>query len=125
MDESLLISTSINLVQQVKLFHWSTTSFAKHKALDELHDRLGTKIDMLVESFIGRNRKSGAQPKPFTIQLSMHSDASKIEKFLDGQRDVLQKMAAKLFGDKQPELMNIMHEIIADIDRAIYLCRLT
>lgn len=120
MEEAPLISYVFGLLQQVKLYHWATPKFATHKALDDLHSVLSEKTDLLVESYIGRFKK---QPfRVFQVDVSANSDVSKLERFLEGERD---KMASieKAFA-KAPELQNIMQEMMAEIDKTLYLIRL-
>lgn len=57
MDEASVIRHVFFTLSQVKLYHWSTMSFAKHKALDDLHGSLSDKFDHLVECYIGRFKK--------------------------------------------------------------------
>lgn len=120
MDEQQLITLVFSMLHQIKLFHWATSSYAKHKALDDLHATLSDKTDLLVESYIGRYKK---QPlKTFTVQVAVHSDVSKLEKYLEGERDKLAALE-KSFG-KSHELQNIVDEMMAEIDKTLYLCRL-
>ena len=96
-------------------------SFAKHKALDELHEALASKVDMFVEAYIGRFKK---QPlKSFVIESKVSTDASKLNKFLEAERKKIEDML-DIFA-KQPELQNILEEMIAEINKTIYLCNLT
>lgn len=122
MDEAQLIGSVFSLLHQIKLFHWATTSYPKHKALDDLHSVLSDKTDLLVESYIGRFKK---QPlKHFTVNTSSHSDTSKIEKYIEGERDKLGAMCDKVFS-KAPELQNIVQEIMAEMDKTLYLLKLS
>lgn len=110
------------MTTQIKLFHWATTEFSKHKALDELHSVLQTRVDDLIEAYIGLNRKSAGLPK-FTIKCSATSDAKKIMTYLEKTRDDIRAM----LGDSaalESELKNIIEDILAAYDRAIYLSRL-
>lgn len=91
-----------------------------HKALDELHSSLSEKVDLFVEAFIG---KMDLQPlKKFTVTTKASSDASKSMKYLDEEHQKLSKLNEKL--EKQPELSNIVEEMMADISKAQYLMRL-
>lgn len=122
MDESQLIGLVFGMLHQIKLFHWATTSFSKHKALDDLHATLSDKTDLLVESYIGRFKK---QPlKPFTVNVSAHSDTSKMEKYIESERDKLGALCDKVFS-KAPELQNIIQEIMAEMDKTLYLLKLS
>ena len=120
MDENELISYVMNLLGQIKLYHWATTSYAKHKALDELHSALSDKTDLLVESYIGKFKK---QPlKTFTVHTMATSDTKGIEPFLEAERNTMEKLCKKFA--KFPEFENILQEMMVEVDKTLYLCRL-
>lgn len=108
------------MTTQVKLFHWATTEYAKHKALDDLHSTLQTRVDDLIEAYIGLNRKTAGLPK-FTLTCKATSDHKKIMDYLEKTRDDIRAM---LETDIESELKNIIEDILAAYDRAIYLSRL-
>lgn len=121
MDIADLITHFTSLLGQVKLFHWATKSYVHHKALDELHDALSSKVDLFVEAYSG---KMDVQPfKKFTVTTKSHSDASKVVKYLESERQKIEHLHAQF--NKQPELANILEEMMAEISKAIYLMRLT
>jgi hypothetical protein len=120
-DEQKITQYFLSLIGQIKLLHWATTSYAKHKALDDLHGTLSDKVDLFVEAFIGRFKK---QPlKHFTIEMKATSDTTKLEKYLESERDKIQGLLNAF--EKQPELQNILEEIIAEFDKTLYLCNLS
>jgi DNA-binding ferritin-like protein len=47
------INRLFELQLTIKTFHWMTSSFAKHKATDELYGELNNKIDTFVETYMG------------------------------------------------------------------------
>ena len=38
--EAKLLETFFEMTNTIKLYHWKTTSYAEHKATDELHERI-------------------------------------------------------------------------------------
>ena len=42
------------MLLMVKLFHWKTTSYATHKATDELYAKLNLDIDSFIEVLLGK-----------------------------------------------------------------------
>jgi len=44
-------ATFLEMLLMVKLFHWKTTSYATHKATDELYLKLNANIDSFIKSF--------------------------------------------------------------------------
>lgn len=113
----------LGLITQVKLFHWATMSYAKHKALDDLHGTLSDKVDDFVECYLGRYKK---QPlKSFSVQPKAITDTSGLEKFLDVTNDHLAAMHKAFDKEKARELCNILEEMMAAIDKTMYLCKLS
>ena len=51
--ESAIVSTFLNTLNMIKLFHWKTMQYSAHKATDELYQDLGSKIDTFVEQLMG------------------------------------------------------------------------
>jgi DNA-binding ferritin-like protein len=120
MDEVAIIQYMLGLLSQIKLYHWSTMKYGVHKALDKLYDEMGTHIDTFVESFIGRYKK---QPlKKFTIRTAANTEVENLITWLESERDTLDKMQKPFV--KAAELQNILQEMVADFDTAIYLCKL-
>lgn len=123
MAEVEVIQYFLGLLTQVKLFHWSTMSYAKHIALDKLHGSLSDKVDSFVESYIGRFKK---QPlKSFTIQAKAVSDTSGLDKFLEGAHSQISSMHKTFEKEKVPELSNILEEMLSELDTTMYLCKLS
>jgi hypothetical protein len=121
MDEVAVIQYMLGLLSQIKLYHWSTMKYNVHKALNKLHENVGEHIDVFVESYIARYKK---QPlKKWTINTSANTEVDKVVLWLEDHRDKLDKML-KVF-IKASELQNILQDMIADFDTAIYLCKLS
>ena len=123
MNEQEVIQYFLALTAQVKVFHWATMSYSKHKALDELHGSLSDKMDHFVECYIGKYKK---QPlKNFMVQSKATSDTSGLDKFLDATHDQLMAMHKAFDKEKARELCNILEEMMAEIDKTVYLCKLS
>lgn len=116
-----ILETFFTALHQIKLYHWATMDYATHKALDDLHGSLSSKIDTFVESYIGRFRK---QPLPasLTVSVKVQADVQKIEKSLETFRDAIKTLAKSLA--KETQLLNILDEMMGDIDQTQYLLRL-
>lgn len=116
-----IMSSLLRMLNILKLMHWSTMSYSLHKALDELHERLSGHVDKLVESFIGMH---GLQPLgSIRMQLAIHSDAKHALEFLQETEDMLRSLRESSAFPSQ--LQNIVDEMLADINQAVYLARLT
>lgn len=121
-EEHNIIQHFMALLGQVKLFHWATMSYAKHKALDELYAALGDKVDLFVEAYIGRSAKR--QPlKKFVVETKATTDTKHIESFLEAESTKLLNFSSSKLEDS-PDLSNIVEEMVAEINKAIYICRM-
>lgn len=120
MEIEHILTHFMSLIGQVKLFHWTTKSYIHHKALDELHASLSDHVDLFVEACSG---KMNVQPfKKFHIATKSSSDASRAVKYLEEERAKLRKLHDRLAGE--PELANILEEMMAYINKTVYLMRL-
>lgn len=121
MEEHHFLQFFMSCLSQIKLYHWSTMSYAKHKALDDLHESLSDKVDLLVEAYLGKFKK---QPlKKFTIETKANTNTEHIEKYLEIIHSDITGMNGKF--NKCIEIQNILQDILAEIDKTLYLCRLS
>ena len=117
--EQKIITLSFSLLNQVKLFHWATKSYAAHKALGDLHDVLSDLTDNLVECYIG---SAGRQPLSlFEVTTSSHTDLKQVVPFIKDYTSIIRKMRGEI---KASELQNIVDEIISSLDKTLYLLNL-
>jgi dTDP-D-glucose 4,6-dehydratase len=49
-----IVTTFLQMLNTVKLYHWKTFSYAQHKATDELYTNLNANIDAFVEIMLGK-----------------------------------------------------------------------
>lgn len=103
----------------LKQYHWMTTSFARHKASDQLLEKLDDNIDKFVEVFMGRY-----SVKPMISSIKMDqmflSDDGNVKLLLQS-RQYLESLSNYL---KDSELLNIRDEIVADLNQTLYLYNL-
>lgn len=118
MEEHKLIEYFLGLLNQIKVFHWATMEYGKHKALDELHSNMSSLVDKLVEVFIGRYKKQPIQN--FKISMTAHSDMTKLNKFLEVERESIRKLHIHFKGVN--EIQNIIDEMLVSMNQSIYLC---
>jgi DNA-binding ferritin-like protein len=117
--EKNIIEFTLGLLNQIKLYHWSTKSYAAHRALDQLHKDLSTLTDTLVETYLGNQ---GHQRTKFRIYTESHSETGDILPYLKNSYSHL-KVLRKSF-KSQSELQNTVDEMTTAINQAIYLLNL-
>ena len=103
----------------IKQYHWGTTSYARHKASDNILEKLDSNIDKFIEVFIGRYN---VKPNVSSIKIdkTLLTDEGSLNLLLD-TRSILESFN-KLITDN--ELLNIRDEMVADINQTIYLYNL-
>jgi DNA-binding ferritin-like protein len=111
----------LELLNMVKLYHWKTYSYAEHEATDTLYAKLSKHIDEFVEVLLGKD-DSAIQKMEKKIKLIDAKNTSDLKKRVYEYRDYFISMN-KIFDEKDSDLLNIRDEIIADLNRFLYLSR--
>lgn len=125
----------LELLNTIKIYHWTTLSYPTHKATDELHGKLSTLVDSFIEIYIGhcsRGKGAGAGAGLPIFRFRTAKDAS-IEfceckspeafcKVLDDNIVHLEGLTNKLRG--YTDLVNIRDEMVGALAQALYLLRL-
>lgn len=99
----------------LKLYHWTTNSYPRHKASDQLQESLNQKIDRFVEVYMGRLGKPSLK-KQQNISYTAISDQN-ITGYLRSQLKKLENFDLNSYA----ELKNIRDEMIESINQALYL----
>ena len=113
----------LEMLMMVKLFHWKTYSYATHKATDQLYDSLNDNMDKFIEVLLGKtgSRIDLMNNKTITLidlnsQESLKSKIMSLKNYLVGldNNKALSTMS-------NSDLFNIRDEILADLNKFLYL----
>jgi DNA-binding ferritin-like protein len=116
-----LIEYFLGFLGQIKIYHWSTMCYSTHKALDDLHKLLSDNIDEIMEVYIGKFNK---QPlERFEINMKANSITDNIIEYLELEREKIRGIRNKYFKNST-EIQNLFDNILSNISRTIYLCKL-
>lgn len=115
-----IVNLMLTLRNQVKIYHWETKLYSRHKSTDDLVDKLDESIDKFVEVYIGKYGKPSLNSKTGRITL---------RNFNDKEAPVLLKQAVDWMTYKLPQLLkktdtdllNIRDEILAHLNQTLYL----
>ncbi len=126
LDASVFILTFMEILNTIKIFHWSTLSYPSHKATDELHSKMSELVDSFIEQYIGgvgggktpSFHVKGGHNIPFCECKSLEHFRTKLAEY----KTFLVSLTERL--DGVTELLNIRDEMIGEIDQAVYLLRL-
>jgi hypothetical protein len=113
----------LEMLMMVKLFHWKTTSYATHKATDDLYTKLNANIDGFIEILLG---KSGSRidligNKEIKLIDLSNQEAFKreIESFKGYLVSLNDNKAMQTMSNT--DLFNIRDTILGDLNQLLYL----
>jgi hypothetical protein len=118
----MLISNFLNLHNQIKIYHWQTTSYAEHQALGGAYDKLGELIDGFVEVYMGKYGRRFAT-EGFNFSLHNYSKED-VNEFLDQYDQYLSTELEIELEEMDTELKNIRDEMKAVLNHTKYLLTL-
>jgi DNA-binding ferritin-like protein len=120
------INTNVNfllgLACQVKIMHWQTKGYAKHKALDETFDELLDLTDTFVEEAMGKYGRFTLDDETDTIKLFNVNDINTkimIKKVVEALNQFTEQ-----FDEKDTNLLNVRDEILGLFNKLSYLLTL-
>ena len=116
MIKMTIIEYFFSLLHNIKYYHWQTTSYAEHKATDQLHTLLLPLVDKFVEVYL----KDTDRPKgSFTVKVTEHTKESFIRSLKEAIKCLRELEIKKDITSS--ELLNIRDEIVSEINQTLYL----
>lgn len=111
---------------QMKVYHWQTSSYARHKASDTFVDNLSDKMDKFIEVMQGLENQRLDISKTKQFQLKNKSDQN-INEILKEFREWLVVDLLKYLNKHKSnaDLITIRDEILSDVDQTLYLFTLS
>ena len=118
------LSTNINfllgLQVQMKINHWQTKGYARHKAFGKFYDTIGDLIDTFVESTMGKYGRFVLEDENKTLQLNNLSELD-----IKGLIVTVRKAFVEMDIDStDTDLLNIRDEMLAELNKLSYLLTL-
>jgi len=111
---------------QIKVWHWQTQSYPEHKALGKLYETLDPLVDDFVETFAGVSGVPKTKDS-FRTECTNHPGSDAIMNYLTEKAEWLKSelpsQISQVSGDRS-DLMNIIDEMVAAINKTKYLLRL-
>lgn len=112
-----IVTAMMTIRDQIKLYHWQTRQFSRHKATDDLVAKLDANIDMFVETYMG---KYGRPRVSKSIKIyNFSEDAART--FVKQQRQFLSRVLPRRLKAEDTDLLNIRDTILGDINQVLYL----
>jgi len=125
-----IMYTFLYIINQIKVYHWQTMSFARHKATDELYEELNDLIDKFIEVLMGRI----ILEKKKTFRISSNCDNLKLIDLKDSEGLNLLSIIKNILENDEDlmliiknntELANIRDEMLAVVNKNGYLFTLS
>lgn len=131
-DSAEYILRFLEMLNTIKIYHWSSLSYPTHKATDELHSKMSELVDSFIEIYIGHlsRRGGGAGAGIPVFKRGAASEISFCEcksldifcKKLDEYITFMEGLTKRL--DGYTDLVNIRDEMVGAVAQALYLLRL-
>jgi len=111
-----LVLMFLRMLNTVKLYHWKTSSFAQHKATDELYTNLNASIDSFVEIMLGKDGTRVNLTSVKSIPLHDYTNLSDFKQEVDMYKEYLKNL-----NKEGTDLLNVRDEILGHLNQFTYL----
>jgi len=118
-----IVTMFLQMLNTVKLYHWKTSSYAQHKATDDLYSNLNESIDTFVEIMLGKDGSRVNLTGTKSIPLMDYTDISDFKKEIEKYKAFLVGMGsdAALSVGVNSDLMNTRDELLGQLNQFTYL----
>lgn len=117
-----LITNFVKMQDQLRVFHWQTTSYARHNAFGGAYSDLDGLIDSFMETYMGKYGRVALEPGE-TVELYNVGDLS-VNDYLNSVTEFLLTFSQTLDPAVDSDLLNIRDEMLATINKLKYLLTL-
>ena len=113
----------LEMLLMVKLFHWKTTSYATHKATDDLYTKLNANIDSFIEILLGKSGSRIDLMSHKNIRLVDLSSQESLKREVEGFKGYLVSLNDNkaMLSMSNTDLFNIRDTILGDLNQFLYL----
>lgn len=118
------INFFFSMREQIKIYHWQTYQFAKHKATDDVLEALDGSIDTYVEVYMGKYGRPKITAATSTVKIQNMADKT-AAKFIKACIAYLQGPLVKRLKPTDTDLINIRDEMLAELNKLLYLYTLS
>ncbi len=114
------------ILNQLKVFHWQTKSFAEHEAFGKTYDALNDLIDEFIEVYQGKYGRIFPVGDEFQIPLINYTP----DKIDSAMKNIVDYLTSELLNsadyspDRNSDLLNLRDEMLANINKLRYLLTL-
>lgn len=105
---------------QIKLYHWQTHSFARHKATDDVIKSLDENIDEYVETYMGKYGRMKVGPRTSKVHIKNMTEAGAVT-FVRNCIEYLKDTLTRKLKPSDTDLFNLRDEMLGDLNKLLYL----
>lgn len=111
-QKQTFITVFLRILDLIKLFHWNTKDYSKHKATDAFHESLSKLVDSYVEKHFGESGR-------VVVHETIRCDTLLDDTFLKE----LKQFKEYLIHMRNPstDLSNIRDEMLGEVNEFLYL----
>ena len=114
----VIVRDLLQMQNQLRIFHWQTKSYARHKAFGKFYDAMDELLDTFVETYQGQFGRVAFNQ---TLDLKNMDESINLD-------EILQRAAAMLTSEIEEglssDLLNIRDEILGAVNHLRYLLTL-
>jgi hypothetical protein len=105
---------------QIKVYHWQTRQYGRHKATDDAIKALDDHIDKYVEIYMGKYGRPKFTPTTNTLKIKNLNEKTIIS-FVNTCINVLKSVLVKHLKPNDTDLFNIRDEMLGELNQLLYL----
>lgn len=112
------VPTLFFFLNNMKIYHWKTTSFSRHKAADDAVSHIQDLFDKFVETYIGRYGRDKLFPSVInekSVSVVYYNDKNIVSLV----KQLVKFLISVEFED--PELINIRDDMLTVLNQTLYL----
>lgn len=113
-----IVTMFLQMLNTVKLYHWKTSSYAQHKATDELYANLNLNIDTFVEIMLGKTGSRVNLTGQHSLPLLDYTNVGDFTREVNKYKTFLTNMQ---LSSADTDLLNVRDEILGNLNQFTYL----
>jgi hypothetical protein len=114
------INFFFSLREQIKIYHWQTHMFSRHKATDDVISALDESIDNYVEIYMGKYGRPKMTSSTNTVRVKNMSESTATA-FIKAGIKYLEGPLVKRLKPTDTDLVNIRDEMLGELNKLLYL----
>ena len=123
----IVVPKFLEMINTIKIYHWKTSSYATHKATDELFANLNSKTDEFVEVLLGKSEINRDKVLIFpSVRIESFTTTTDCRKRIEEYKSFLLELPRNKNFEAMTnvDLLAIRDEILALLNQFLYLLTL-